>query len=143
MYSIKEMTEMFQIPASTIRYYEEIGLLENVEHVDKYHRLYTDQHKYRLGAIQCFKKARLSLEDMKTFFAYEKDLEANSEKIVEMMKVQEEKTKQEMETLQAGLDHVQLKIAYYSAVSEAIKEGKEIPVYHVFAEKWHNEDLSV
>ena len=44
MYSIKDMTEKFGLNASTIRYYEEIGLLENVEHKDKYHRIYQNKN---------------------------------------------------------------------------------------------------
>jgi len=138
MYSIKEMSERFQIPASTIRYYEEIGLLEDVEHIDKYHRVYTQQHVHRLGAIQCFKKARLSLEDMKNFFSYEKNLDENAENILTLLKEQEQRTKKEMEDLQAGLDHVQLKIAYYTAVSEAIKEEKSLPLFHEFSEVYQN-----
>lgn len=54
MYSIKEISEKFGLKASTIRYYEEIGLLEDVEHKDTYHRVYTDAHIDRLSAIECY-----------------------------------------------------------------------------------------
>ena len=127
MYTIKEMAAKFDLKASTIRYYEEIGLLENVEHKDKYHRVYTDAHVDRLSAIECFKKARLSLEDIKRFFEYEKDIEANSSAILTMMKEQEATTEQEIENIMAGLKHIQKKIKYYSAVDEAIKAGKPVP----------------
>ena len=32
-YTITDMAKQFNLPASTIRYYEKIGLLENVEHI--------------------------------------------------------------------------------------------------------------
>lgn len=127
MYTIKEISEKFGLKSSAIRYYEEIGLLENVIHKDKYHRAYTDEHIDRLSAIECFKKARLPLEDIKQFFEYEKDIASNSGKIVDMMKKQEITTKEEIETLIAGLKHVQKKIKYYSAVDDAIKSGKAAP----------------
>lgn len=127
MYTIKEISEKFGLKASTIRYYEEIGLLEDVEHKDTYHRVYTDAHIDRLSAIECFKKARLSLDDIKQFFEYEKDIEANSSNIVKMMKQQEMRTQDEINTLLAGLEHVQKKIKYYSAVDNAIKQNKPIP----------------
>ena len=127
MYTIKEMSEKFGLPASTIRYYEEIGLLENVIHRDKYHREYDENHVNRLSAIECFKKARLPLEEIKLFFEYEKDISGNSRKIVDMMKVQEEKTKLEMNNLILGLEHIQKKIKYYSSVDDAIQKNAPIP----------------
>lgn len=135
MYSIKDMTEKFGLNASTIRYYEEIGLLENVEHKDKYHRIYTDAHVDRLSAIECFKQARLPLDEIKQFFEYEKDIKNNSGSILKMMKEQEMRTKVEMENLEAGLKHIQKKIKYYSAVDEAIKNGRIIPRWEEIIEK--------
>ena len=56
-YSISDLSKKFDLPASTIRYYEKIGLLENVEHANSYRRVYNDSHIDRLNAIECFKKA--------------------------------------------------------------------------------------
>lgn len=127
MHSIKDMSEKFGIPASALRYYEEIGLLENVDHENGYHRIYDDSHVDRLNAIECFKKARLPLKEIKKFFEYETDMRANSMKILEMMENQKKKTEHELENLKAGLAHIEKKIKYYTAVDEAVKSGKEIP----------------
>lgn len=127
MYSIKDMSEKFNLPASAIRYYEEIGLLENVEHKNGYHRIYDESHVDRLNAIECFKKARLPLKKMKLFFEYEKDMKKNSQKIVEMMNAQKKETEKEIKNLKAGLSHLEKKIKYYSIVDEAVKSGKKIP----------------
>ncbi len=127
MYTISEISKMFSIPTSTIRYYEQIGLLENVEHVNNYHRVYTQDHVDKLHAIECFKKATLPLDDIRTFFQYEKDMATNSTLILDMMKNQEKKTKQAIASLEAGLAHVQLKVRYYTMVDEAVKTGKPIP----------------
>ena len=75
-YSITDLSKKFNLPASTIRYYEKIGLLENVEHVNSYRRIYNDSHIDRLNAIECFKKALLPLDEIKLFFAYEKNMKA-------------------------------------------------------------------
>ena len=127
MYSIKDMSEKFNLPASAIRYYEEIGLLENVEHKNGYHRIYDESHVDRLNAIECFKKARLPLKEIKLFFEYEKDMKNNSQKIVEMMDAQNKETEKEIKNLKAGLAHLEKKIKYYSIVDEAVKSGKKIP----------------
>ncbi len=127
MYSIKDMSEKFNLPASAIRYYEEIGLLENVEHKNGYHRIYDESHVDRLNAIECFKKARLPLKEIKLFFEYEKDMKNNSQKIVEMRNAQKKETEKEIKNLKAGLAHLEKKIKYYSIVDEAVKSGKKIP----------------
>lgn len=125
-YTITDLSKKFSLPASTIRYYEQIGLLENVNH-NHNRRVYTQAHIDRLNAIECFKKALLPLEEIKAFFSYEKDMVANSDKILEMMKNQEKKTLETMQDLQAGLEHLQIKIRYYSLVNEAIKNNLPLP----------------
>ena len=125
-YTITDLSKHFNLPASTIRYYEKIGLLEHVEHVNS-RRFYDDSHIDRLNAIECFKKALLPLDEIRLFFTYEKDMETNSEKILEMMKKQEVKTIETMEALQAGLEHLQKKIRFYSLVSEAVKNQTPLP----------------
>jgi len=44
-----------------------------------------------------------------------------------MMKKQEIKTAQSMEALQAGLDHLQKKIRFYTLVNEAVKNNTPLP----------------
>jgi hypothetical protein len=54
-------------------------------------------------------------------------MKANSEKILEMMKSQEVKTIESMEALQAGLEHLQKKIRFYTLVNEAVKNNAPLP----------------
>ena len=126
-YTITELSKMFHLPTSTLRYYEKIGLLENVEHVNPYRRVFDESHAVRLNAIECFKKALLPLDEIKAFFTYEKDFEANNEKILDMMKTQAAKTIETMNDLEAGLTHLQKKIQYYSLIHEAIKNDSSLP----------------
>ena len=129
-YTITELSKMFNLPASTIRYYEKIGLIENVEHINSYRRIYNESHVERLNAIECFKKALLPLDEIKAFFTYEKDMVANSEKILDMMKNREEKALETMKDLEAGLTLLQEKIRYYSLVNEAIKNDSPLPSWN-------------
>ena len=126
-YSITEISKLFNLPASTIRYYEKIGLLENVEYINSYRRVYNKSHIDRLEAIVCFKNALLPLEEIKAFFIYEKDIVSNSEKILNLMKSQEETTKKAIKNLNDGLKHIQKKVHYFSLVNEAIKNNMPLP----------------
>ena len=132
MYTIKDISKKFSLPASTIRYYEKIGLLEDVEHRNGYQRIYNESHIDRLNAIECFKNALLPLDDIKLFFEYEKDIRSNSSKIVEMMKHQKNKSLEAMDKLKEGLVHIQKKIEYYSMIDKAIQNNQDIPKWEDF-----------
>ena len=69
-YTIKEMREKFDIPSSTLRYYEEIGLFPEVMRTETNQRIYTDEHIDRLHAINCFKRTGLPMAKMHDFFEY-------------------------------------------------------------------------
>ena len=72
-YTIREVAQRFHVQTSTLRYYEDQGLLCDVERDDAGRRVYTDSHIGRLEAIACFKHAGMSIDELKRFFAYEKD----------------------------------------------------------------------
>ena len=73
-YTIKEVSELFNIPNSTIRYYEEIGILTKVERNSVGKRIFLESHINRLKAISCFKNTGMSLEKIKQFFDFEDEL---------------------------------------------------------------------
>ena len=88
-YTIREVSERFSLPASTLRYYEEVGLLTEVMRDGK-HRMYQDCHLNRLSALCCFKETGMSIAQLQTFFSYEKDANKNQE-MVELLAEHTEK----------------------------------------------------
>ena len=60
-YTIREVAQRFHVQTSTLRYYEDQGLLCDVERDDAGRRVYTDSHIGRLEAIACFKHAGMSM----------------------------------------------------------------------------------
>ena len=70
-YTIKEISQMFHFPPSTLRYYEEAGLLTDIERTVSGQRIYTDKHVNRLKTICCFKNAGMTISQLKEFFYYE------------------------------------------------------------------------
>jgi DNA-binding transcriptional MerR regulator len=63
-YRIGEIAERLGMTERTIRYYEELGLLESVKRVDGGRRIYTDDDIRRLKFIQKQKVLGLSLQEM-------------------------------------------------------------------------------
>ena len=84
-YTIREVAQRFHVQTSTLRYYEDQGLLCNVERDDAGRRVYTDAHIGRLKAIACFKHAGMSIDELKRFFAYEKDERAHIADMLELL----------------------------------------------------------
>ena len=77
-YTIREMSERFGLPASTLRYYEEIGLLTDVIHTESKKRIYTQQHIDCMTAILCFKRTGLPIAGIQEFFRLEDDIPGNT-----------------------------------------------------------------
>ena len=84
-YTIREVAQRFHVQTSTLRYYEDQGLLCDVERDDAGRRVYTDSHIGRLEAIACFKHAGMSIDELKRFFAYEKDERAHIADMLELL----------------------------------------------------------
>jgi len=63
-YSIGEVAQKVDMSLRTIRYYEELGLLNSVKRVDGGKRIYTDVDVRRLKFIKRLKVLGLSLSEM-------------------------------------------------------------------------------
>jgi DNA-binding transcriptional MerR regulator len=63
-YRIGEIAERLGMTERTIRYYEELGLLDSVKRADGGRRVYTDDDVRRLKFIQKLKVLGLSLQEM-------------------------------------------------------------------------------
>ena len=67
-YTIRQVATQFHMQPSTLRYYEDQGLLTNVERTETGQRIYEDCHIDRLRAICCFKNAGMTIDDLKKFW---------------------------------------------------------------------------
>lgn len=63
-YQIGEMATLVGLTTRTIRYYEEIGLLNSIKRVEGGKRVYTDRDYQRLKFIKRLKHLGLSLAEM-------------------------------------------------------------------------------
>lgn len=61
-YSITELTEAFDVTARTLRYYEEVGLLQPAR--SGLQRLYSERDRVRMGLILRGRRLGFSLQDI-------------------------------------------------------------------------------
>lgn len=63
-YSIGELAKLLEMSTRTIRYYEELGLLNSVKRIENGRRIYTDDDIRRLKLIKRLKILGLTLSEM-------------------------------------------------------------------------------
>ena len=123
MYTIGQVSEMFNLPISTLRYYDKEGLFPGMERQRQSGiRKFSERELEALRVIECLKKSGLEIKDIKQFMAWcvegastypnRKGLFENRKAIVEA----------EMVNLQKTLDMLKFKCWYYET---AIHDGNE------------------
>ena len=131
-YTIRQISNLYKLPASTLRYYEDLGLLTDVVHTASGARIYNQSHIDRLGGIMCFKRTGLSIAKIRQFYLYEEHMEDHAHDISQMMIDHEQDILNQIEELQNDLVHIREKVRYYAAVEDAIKKSEPIPEWHQF-----------
>ena len=131
-YTIRQISNLYKLPASTLRYYEDLGLLPNVVHTASGARIYNQSHIDRLGGIMCFKRTGLSIAKIRQFYLYEEHMEEHAHDISQMMIDHEQDILNQIEELQNDLVHIREKVRYYAAVENAIEKNEPIPEWHQF-----------
>ncbi|EKZ0190994.1 MerR family transcriptional regulator, partial [Enterococcus faecalis] len=70
-YSIGEISKMFNIPVSTLRYYDKEGLFPEITRVSGI-RKFSSNEIEALRVIECLKKSGLEIKDIKQFMKWTK-----------------------------------------------------------------------
>ncbi len=65
MFKIRELCKMFNLSRSTLLYYDSIDLLKPSERTESNYRLYSNEDSLRLKKICTFRKAGVSLDEIK------------------------------------------------------------------------------
>ena len=64
LYTVGEMAKTLGVPASTLRYYDQEGILPFVERSSGGIRMFTDKDYEWLKVIECLKKSGLSISQL-------------------------------------------------------------------------------
>lgn len=68
MYTIGQISEMFHIPISTLRYYDKEGLFPGMERTSGIRR-FGEQQLEALQVIDCLKRSGMEIKDIKQLMA--------------------------------------------------------------------------
>lgn len=120
-YTIGEISEMFSLPISTLRYYDKQGLFPFMKRKSGI-RLFSEQEVEALNVIECLKLSGLEIKDIKQFMEWCAEGPSTYQKRLELFQRQKEQTEQEMERMSQVLDMLRFKCWYYE---KALRDGSE------------------
>lgn len=121
MYTIGQVAKMFNLPISTLRYYDKEGLFPNIQRSSGV-RQFSDTELEALRVIECLKKSGLEIKDIKKFMEWCTQGSQTFKERKELFEKQKVVVEAEMEKLRKVLDMLKYKCWYYE---EAIKDGSE------------------
>ena len=64
MYTIGQISDMFNIPISTLRYYDKEGLFPDIQRRSGI-RIFSDREVEKLRMIECLKKTGMEIRDIR------------------------------------------------------------------------------
>lgn len=116
-YTIREAAELTGLPASTLRYYESIGVIEPIGRgATSKHRVYDEADLDQLTWVACLNATGMSVRDMKQYVANGSLGPARAAEQVKLLTAQDEHLAREAERIAVRRRHVQLKIDYWRAL---------------------------
>lgn len=121
MYTIGQVSKMFNLPISTLRYYDKQGLFYQMERTSGI-RKFTEREIETLRMIECLKKSGLEIKDIKQFLDWCQQGPSTFEKRKALFEKQKKSVEEEIIHLNKVLDMLKYKCWFYE---QAIKEGTD------------------
>ena len=121
MYSIGQISEMFNLPISTIRYYDKEGLFPQIERQSGI-RKFSDAEVEALRVIECLKASGLEIREIKQFMEWTTEGSATYARRKQLFETRKAAVEEEISQLQKTLAMLKYKCWYYET---AIHDGNE------------------
>lgn len=124
MYTIGQVSEMFGLPISTLRYYDRQGLFPGMERSSGIRR-FGDRELETLRLIECLKRSGLELRDIKQFIDWCQQGPDTYGQRRELLVKQRETVEAEIERMSRVLDMLKFKCWFYE---RCIQDGTDARV---------------
>ncbi|MCQ2741863.1 MAG: MerR family transcriptional regulator [Bacilli bacterium] len=121
MYSIGQVSKMFNLPISTLRYYDKEGFFPYMERKGGI-RVFTDKEIESIRVIECLKESGLEIKDIKLFFKWVGEGSSSYGKRKELFENRKKALEEELRKLSRIHAMLEFKCWYYET---AVKDGNE------------------
>lgn len=121
MYTIGQVSEMFHLPVSTLRYYDKEGFFPDLKRKGNI-RYFSDNEIEALRVIECLKKSGLEIKDIKQFFIWVTEGSSSYSKRKKLFENRKSAVEEEIKQLEKILAMLKFKCWYYET---AMADGNE------------------
>lgn len=121
MYSIGEVSEMFDLPVSTLRYYDKEGLFPDMMRVSGV-RKFGDRELETLRVIECLKKSGMEIKDIRQFIEWCAMGKETYPQRRAMFQRQRQNIEAEIERMNQALDMLKYKCWFYDQAMKGVSE---------------------
>ena len=126
-YSIKEAAALTGLPASTLRYYEQIGVIAPISRgASSRHRVYDEDDLDQLMWIACLAATGMSVRDMRQYVANGALGPSAAARQVELLSAQAERLAREAEQVALRQQYVRIKVDYWHAVEAGDEDRAQL-----------------
>ncbi|HEY2506139.1 MAG TPA: MerR family transcriptional regulator [Streptosporangiaceae bacterium] len=113
----------------TLRYYERIGLLDDIERDPSGHRRFRDDDLEWLGVLRCLRDTGMPIAQMRRYAALSRCGELTMAERLSLLIEHDGGVQERIALLQAQHQHLREKIAWYrSQLRPATREPEAVPV---------------
>ncbi|MBU9728202.1 MerR family transcriptional regulator [Diplocloster modestus] len=135
MYTIGQVSEMFQLPISTLRYYDKEGLFPDIKRSSGI-RKFGEKELEALRVIECLKKSGMEIKDIKQFMVWCSEGSDTYPQRLDLFLNRKEVVDAELRRLEKVLDMLRFKCWYYE---QALKDGNENRLNEMLPDKLPDE----
>ena len=119
VYTVGEMAQRLGVPASTLRYYDKMGLLPFVERSPGGTRMFQEKDFEWLRVIDCLKKTGMPLKDIRDFIDMAMRGDETIAPRLELIRRRQEAVREQIAGLQETLSLLDFKRWYYETAQAA------------------------
>jgi DNA-binding transcriptional MerR regulator len=117
-FTLQEVVNRSGLSEHTLRYYERIGLLDQV-HRDgsSGHRRYTAEDLQIIEVMACLRATGMSIDDMRKFLELGREGQAGAQELAELFEAHRQKLEIEVAKKQEHLRYLEYKVEFWKAVT--------------------------
>ena len=123
-YTIKDVAALTGLPASTLRYYESVGVIAPINRGESSrHRVYDENDLGQLLAVACLAATGMSVHDMKEYVANGQLGAAAAPSQIELLTERRQQLALEAQQIALRQRYVDIKIDYWRAIDVGDEPG--------------------
>ena len=127
-YSIKEIAALVGLPASTLRYYEDVSVIPAIARdPSSGHRIYQEDDLELLTWVSCLSASGMSIADMREYVRSGLGGERDISEFITLLEQQDERLREEAQILELRREFLRTKVSYWRAVkSDDVQEAERL-----------------